>query len=138
VNAPDDEQFESYLRQFKPLAAGLLPGRNQERAIRFSRFARWAASAAVLLVTAGLTIYFSAGPHSSSGGTIKPVTVRPAETAGPLTLGEANALLSHSPSIKEAMNQVAFPAQSTQPQSIQPSQGKQSALAALSQETTKL
>ena len=50
-----------------------------------------------------------------------------------LTIGRANALLVHAPSLKEAFDDLSF-----QPQPASQPEGKQSALAALSKENIKL
>jgi hypothetical protein len=50
-----------------------------------------------------------------------------------LTIGRANALLVHAPSLREAFNELSF-----QPQPASQPEGKKSALAALSKENFKL
>jgi hypothetical protein len=57
---------------------------------------------------------------------------RPAESQ-PLTIGSANTLLTHAPSVKAALDRVPF-----HPPSTQLPKGKRSALAVLSEDNNKL
>ena len=130
---PDDEQFERYLRQFKPLAADPLPvARRRPALTRFwLYFVPAAAAIAVLLV-----LFFTLRGRS------KPVIARQAKspagseelaTSQPLTLQQANELLAHAPCFTAALDNVAF-----QRQRRKLPQGSLSALAALSKEDIKL
>ncbi len=131
----DDDKFESFLREFRPRRPrpltinGLEPGRRR----RFVHRA-WAGAAAVIVVAA--ILFFIAKHGQKQPGT--PDTARnsaPVEFASPepLTIASANALLAQAPSVKAAVDQMAF-----SPQSAQVPEGKHSALAVLSEEKIKL
>jgi hypothetical protein len=135
VDNERDDRFEAYLRQFRPLAIEPLQFEAPERATRrsFALAARAAAAAAVILIASVLVFYprtgpthFSEGPENFAGGDL------PADSQ-PLTIGSANALLTHSPSVKEALDRVPF-----HPPSTQLPKGKRSALAVLSEDNDKL
>ena len=130
---PDDEQFERYLRQFKPLAADPLPvaGRRPALAHFWLCFVPTAAAIAVLLV-----LFFTLRGRSKP--VLAPQAKSPAgseelATSQPLTLQQANELLAHAPSFTAALDDVAF-----QRQRRKLPQGSLSALAALSKEDIKL
>lgn len=121
----DDEQFERYLKEFRPLAPESLqteprPSRTQRPLVLMT----WAAACTASLILAFLLWH-------------RPKPAQPANTpqfAGPpsLTIGRANALLAHAPSLKEAFDELSF-----QPQPASQPQGKQSALAVLSKDNIK-
>jgi hypothetical protein len=129
----DDERFESYLKQFRPLLPDALPVHEIRRIPRRrSALTTWAASGAVAVVILGVaslrTVNHRVGTepkHSDS------VQFRPPTRA--LTLREANALLATAPSYKAAMNELAFHTKS----SVLP-KDKKSALAVLGKEKIKL
>lgn len=130
----DDEQFEKYLRQFRPLepeplALVAMEARVRTRPLMFA--ARAAAAVAILAaVMLAIRIYQrpSPVPDTGQGGPQieQPVSPRP------LTIGSANALLAGAPSFKEAVDNMAFQSGTT---TISP--GQHSALAALDKEETK-
>lgn len=128
----DDEQFESYLKEFRPLPAGSLQLETKPLVRRRSlTWMAWAAACAAVLVLAFLLpLHFKpASPINSTTG----LPVGPQPNSQTLTIGRANALLSHSPSFKEAVDQLSF-----QHQAPRPPEGKQSALDALGKENIKL
>jgi hypothetical protein len=129
----DDEQFERYLRQFRPLAPETLPagGRQQASRWRFA-FAAWAMVGAAIIIAAILTFRLWPQPAPQFDAAILTAAEQPANQQ-PLTLATANALLANSPSPKAAFDQLAFHSQSTQLP-----KDKQSALAVLSQDNNKL
>ncbi len=123
-----DDRFEAYLRQFRPLAVEPLRVETTKRAPRRSlALAAWAAAAAVILIALVLVL------HPRTSRTLS--NIGPEDLAGreqladsqPLTIGSANALLTHAPSVKAALDRVPF-----HPPSTQLPKGKQSALAVLS------
>ena len=124
----DEEQFESYLKGFRPMAPESLEGEWHPRPRR-GRFAwtAWAAAYAACLVLA--VLFFSHRRNAAGGGNRNPSSVSQFADSRPLTLGRANALLAEVPSFQEAADQLSFP-----PQPPPQSQGKQSALAALGKE----
>ena len=128
---PDDEQFEKYLRQFKPLRADPLPvPRRQPVLARF-----WSFIVPAFAVIVLLALFFML--RGRSRPVIAPRAERPAIPEGreelaiaqPLTLQQANELMAHSPSFTAALDNVAF-----QRQRRQVPQGSLSALTALSKE----
>ncbi|MFZ0759592.1 MAG: hypothetical protein WAM69_06525 [Candidatus Sulfotelmatobacter sp.] len=138
----DDEQFEGYLKGFRPLATEALPTEKRKhrraRSKAASQFA-WAASAAVMLGAVMLTIssglkhiHSSQSKQSTEGRQQSVVTPQPANIQ-PLTIRSANALLATAPSFKAALDEMAFPGQTTPA-----SKGKRSALAELTKEDEKL
>ena len=129
----DDEQFERYLKQFRPVPPEALPAKVQVRAKRPLLFAAWAAVAAAILAAVMLSLRFYQHPlpvkETVAGGPSVERIVNPQ----PLTIGSANALLANAPSFKAAVESVAF-----QPKSRPVSEGRYSALAVLSKEEGKL
>ncbi|PYV24716.1 MAG: hypothetical protein DMG24_10715 [Acidobacteria bacterium] len=131
---PDDERFEHYLKQFRPLAPESLQSEKHGRAARRPFvFAAWAAAAATVLVVALLTMHPLHKPTHSADGTASLARDEQLANAQSLTIGSANALLAHAPSFKAAVDLVAF-----QRQAAQLPKGTHSALAVLSKEKNKL
>lgn len=129
---PEDEKFERYLKQFRPVQPDAIPEPEVVIMKLPSRSrALWAAVAAVLIVGGGVL-----GLHRSS---TTPKYDRPIEASRtdappvPLTIRSANAWLAQAPSIKTGINTLAFSSQGKQVQ-----QGEQSAIAVLSKEKIKL
>jgi hypothetical protein len=134
VPIPDDERFERYLKQFRPLPPESLQSEKHERATRRPFvFAAWAVAAAAVLVAAVLTMHPRPKPTRSPDGTESLAGVEQLINPQPLTIGSANALLAHAPSLKAAVDLVAFRSHATQLP-----KGTRSALAVLSEENTKL
>jgi hypothetical protein len=136
VLTPDDEQFEHYLKQFRPLDPEPLPiGKYARGTRRWFVFAAWVAAAAAVLVVAVLTTQPRPEPaelaHAHDAGTV--VGAERLTNPLPLTIGTANALLAQSPSVNATLDRMAF-----QPQSTQIPKGKHSAFVVLSKENTKL
>jgi hypothetical protein len=133
VPIPDDERFERYLRQFRPVAAEPLPLSKRARSIwRWWVFVLSAAAALAVLVASVLVIHFRRSPAQSPSAK-NMVGIEQVANAQPLTLGRANHLLAHAPSFKAALDGVAF-----QRQRNPLSEGTRSALASLSKEDIKL
>ena len=100
----DDEQFEQYLKEFRPVAPESLQIEKQpSRARRPFAYLAWAAAcaASVLLV---FLLWNRLKPPQPS---VTPQLVR----SQPLTIGRANALLAHAPSLKEAFDDLSFQSQ---------------------------
>jgi hypothetical protein len=133
VNDRDDEQFEQYLKQFRPSAAEPLPIELHSHGKRPWWFAAWAAAAAAVAVAAVLTLRVIPAYSRPHDGTPKAVEVNRIANTQPLTLRGANDLLAHSSSVDAAIDQVAFKSQITELP-----KGEQSALAVLSKEKIKL
>jgi hypothetical protein len=133
VNNHDDGQFESYLQQFRPLAPVSLPVELVSAQRRRLRFTAWTAIAALLLVTAALTLRLALGPARPPHPAQSNAAREPFTNSQPLTIAEANALVARSPSVREAIDYLSFRRWDTQL-----AKGKQSALAVLSKEKIKL
>lgn len=121
----DDEQFESYLKEFRPLAPHSLriekqPSRARRPLVVMAWSAAWAAS--LLLVFLWWYLRRPAQPGS----------VPRVVASRSLTIGRANSLLVHAPSLKQAFDELSFP-----PRPASQPQGKQSALAVLSKDNIK-
>jgi hypothetical protein len=132
VPIPDDERFEAYLRQFRPLAPESLPtGLGHASRRRFVIAAGGTAAAAVLILMLAR--------HIRSNPTAVSVAVSNASAAGelvpsqPLTMRSANALLAAAPSFKTAVDAMAFHSQT-----IPLPEGQRSAVSVLSKEKIKL
>jgi hypothetical protein len=122
----DDEQFERYLKEFRPLFPESLQIEKQpSRARRPFVVMAWAAACAASLLLAFL-VWHRPRPVQQINA------LKPADSQS-LTIGRANSLLVHAPSLKEAFDQLSF-----QPQPASQPEGKQSALAVLSKENIKL
>jgi hypothetical protein len=129
----DDDQFEIYLKEFRPVAAAPFPlGARAKSTPRggFLVSLVAAAAAAVILVFALL--------QQHRNGNIPPGATRPLQVteqsfpSQPLTLGAANELLVNSPSLEGVLDSL----ESGSGAAAIP-KGKQSALAVLSQEEAK-
>jgi hypothetical protein len=128
-----EDRFEAYLKQFHPLAGEPLQLQMPRRATRRSlTLAAWAAAAAVILIALMLVSHPRRGHTLSSGGPKSSAAGELADSQ-PLTIGSANALLTHAPSVKEALDRVPFHSPSPQLP-----KGTQSALAVLSENKDKL
>ena len=123
----DDEQFERYLKEFRPVAPESLQIQEQPSPAR-PRFAylAWAAACVALL----LVFVLWHRPRPAQPPSAPQLAGSQSQS---LTIGRANALLVHAPSLKEAFDELSF-----QPQPASQPEGKKSALAALSKENFKL
>ena len=129
----DDEQFENYLKEFRPVMPEPLTVKEEVRTKRRPLvLAAWAA-VAVILVIVMLSIRFYQRPSPmQEAGTSSP-RVEPLNGPQPLTIASANELLAQAPSFKAAVESVVF-----QPGAEPVAEGKHSALALLSKEKIKL
>lgn len=131
----NDEQFEARLKEFRPLAAQPLPmGRSVS-----ARRGRWvlamcAAAAAIVVVA---VIAHQRGNQSAAihrkVKVVDAVKVTPPASGRPLTIRSANELLARAPSVKAALDELAF-----QRSPVRLPEGTQSALAVLGKEDFKL
>ena len=129
-----DEEFEVYLKQFRPLAVKPLPMENPSQTSRRRFvFAAWAtAAAAVIFIAAALAFHARNGQAHPSDAAGSLASGERLSDLQPLTIGGANALLAHAPSLEMALDRVPF-----HPQITQLPKDKQSALAVLSQDNDK-
>lgn len=129
---PDDERFETYLKQFRPLLPDALPIKNRERALpRNWVFGIWSAGAAALIIL-GL-IGFRVVPSRVPARPGNPQPAILTSPMRPLTMRDANSLLATAPSYKAVLDEMAF-----HPQSSTVPKDKQSAVAVLSKEKITL
>jgi hypothetical protein len=123
----DDEQFERYLKQFRPLAPDALPSEKHRSARSTFVLVAWAAVAAVVIIA--LLILYPRLQQSNPRDDAAQWSGRTsAETPQSLTIQSANALLTHAPSFKAAVDALAVPSHSS-------FDGKQSALDVLSKDS---
>jgi hypothetical protein len=128
---PDEERFETYLKQFRPLAPdellvnemSLVPHRHFGLTIRAAGVV-----AIVILAAAGLRIL----NHRRAQESYHTVAVELPASA-PLTMRRANGLLATAPSYKAVMNELTFSLKSSPVP-----KDKQSALTVLGKEKIKL
>jgi len=131
LDHPDDERFEIYLKQFRPLVPDVVPV-NQTKPVPRRHFgltlraAGWVV-AMVIFGVAGLRIL----SHQRAAESHHTAKAKLAST--PLTVQRANDLLATAPSYKALMNELTIP-----PKSSPVPNDKQSALAVLSKEKIKL
>ena len=127
----DDERFEKYLKQFRPLAPDGLPAEIRPAPRRHLALAAWAVGA-VATVIFGVVI-LRILEHRVPDQPNHTASVKLSAATSSLTMRHANDLLLKAPSYKAAMNELAFPSKSS---TI--SNDKQSALAVLSKEKIRL
>jgi hypothetical protein len=129
---PDDERFETYLKQFRPLMPDEFPVNQIKPAPRpHSDLVIWAVGAAVATAILGVVTVqvLNHRVTGESNHSAKVTLLAPT----PLTMRRADALLATAPSYKAVMNELAFP-----PKSSTVPKDKQSALAILGKEKIKL
>lgn len=115
----DDEQFERYLREFRPLAPESLQVEKQKSKLRRPFVVMtWAVACAASLILA-FVLWHRPRPA-------QPANIPQLAGSQSLTIGRANALLVHAPSLKEVFDGLSF-----QPQPASQPEGKQSALTVL-------
>jgi hypothetical protein len=128
VQTPDDEQFEAYLKRFRPICLEPVPRINIGRSSRCSLpLGAWLAAVAAILVVGAIVL------RVRDNRVVVPTASehRPAPLA--LTLRTANAWFATAPSFKAAVDGLAF-----HPQTNPVPQGKQSAVSVLGKEKIKL
>jgi hypothetical protein len=123
----DDEQFERYLKKFRPLAPDALPTEKYKGARSTLVMVAWSAVVAVAIV-ALLILYPRVQQSSQRDDAARWAGGTSAETPQSLTIQSANALLSHAPSFKAAVDALAVPSHTS-------FDGKQSALEVLSKDS---
>lgn len=132
---PSDERFEARLKGFRPLAAQPLP---VERSVpsRRRRLVLAACAGAMVLVLVAAVIARQRANRSSAihrkVNVVDVVKVAPPAGGRPLTIRSANELLARAPSVKSALDALAF-----QSRAEQFPEGSESALAALGKEDLK-
>ena len=130
----DDERFEAYLKQFRPLVPEPLPTVEPSHGARRT-FApgAWAAAAVAVLVLVALTLHMrtNRAPIAETVGSVgNPEHLQDSQ---PLTMRSANALMAKTPSFKAMVDDMAF-----RSQTVPLPKGKRSAVAVLRKEKIKL
>ena len=130
----EEEQFEARLKEFRPLHAEPLP---VERAVpaRRRRFvlAACAAAAMAIVVVLLLKIPYGRDQATAPQRAVKQTTAEAPAYGQPLTIRSANELLADAPSVKSALDELAFRSRQKQLP-----RGAQSALAVLGKEDFNL
>jgi hypothetical protein len=130
---PDNERFEHYLRQFRPIAAEPLPlPRPRTITRRWHWFAFAAAATTVLLVTTIVLFKTRSNPAPSHNAPIAKYAEQ-LVNAPRLTSRSTSGDLEHARTFEDALDSIAFTRQR-----ISLAKGTQSALAALGKEDFKL
>ena len=130
---PDEERFEAYLKQFRPLVPEPLPTSGSRNRAR-GRFVLWAGAAAGVAILVGATaLHIHTKRIRVAETTSYPATTGPFTDLQPLTMRSANALIVKSPSFKALVDGMAF-----RSQTIPVPKGKLSAVAVLGKEKIKL
>lgn len=129
---PDDERFEFYLKQFRPLLPDALPISTPERSWRRHWVFGIGSAGAAALIILGL-IGFRVIPSRVPVRPGNPQPVSIASRMRPLTMRDANSLLATAPSYRVVLDEMAF-----HPQASTVPKDKQSAVAVLSKEKIKL
>lgn len=122
---PEEDRFETYLKEFRPLPPARLPFDAAKSPRRYPAAMAWALSAAAVVLIGVLLLWLSPGRP----GIAKPKLPQAAADVReePLTLGAANQLLVNSTSFAAAF-------ESLDSESFSIPKGKESALAVLRQE----
>ena len=124
----NDDQFESYLTQFRPLPLEPLPFQKRGAARWRSLTVACAAAAAGVIVVL-LILHPSVPSSHQSDNTARWTGASPTGEIQPLTIHSANALLNRAPSFKVAVDAMAVPSPKAS------WQGKQSAFDVLSKDS---
>jgi len=134
VPSPEEERFEMYLKQFRPIATPPLRLETSGGRIWHLLLIAVPAAAAVVLIAMAFSLHI---PLVQTTGMSRPrgiATTTRLENRGPLTLGSANALLATAPSFPAVLDDVWFHAAAEAP----PIGDKTSAFSILSKEKSKL
>ena len=127
----DDERFETYLKEFRPIEPDPLPAIHRKQEYWRSSASRlWAIGLATIVILGVVT--FRTVSSRVAKKLSNPPSIEVALPKQPLTMRDANALLASAPSYKAAVDSMAFHNQGSIPKD------KQSALAVLAKEKIKL
>src|SRR3974390_3016480 len=106
VPTPDDERFETYLKQFQPLLPKALPINERARTLsRYWVFGIWSAGVTAMIILSVISVRIILRPVSRPG---KPMSVTVNSPMPPLSMHHANSLLATAPSYQAALEEMAF------------------------------
>jgi len=135
--AQDDERFETYLKQFRPIVPDALPLTAHSQVSRRPAVVRlWIAGVAALVIIGVVAFHIASSDGTHHHHVLQhrnAISVHVVLPERPLTIRDVNALLTAAPSYKSVVDSIAF-----RNQGSNVPQDKQSALAVLSQEKIKL
>jgi hypothetical protein len=130
----DDERFEAYLKQFRPLVPKPLPAVEPSlRARRAVALGAWAAAAVAILVLGALTLHIRTNRARIAETAENVGNPERLQDSQPLTMRSANALMAKAPSFKAMVDGMLF-----RSQAVPLPKGKRSAVAVLGKEKIKL
>jgi hypothetical protein len=130
----DDERFEAYLKQFRPLVPEPLRAvEPRPGARRKFILGAWAAAAATIVVLGAVTFHVRAKNHRVAERIGNAGSLERLQESQPLTMRSVNALMAKAPSFKEMVDGMAFHSQT-----VALPNGKRSAVAVLGKEKIKL
>jgi hypothetical protein len=127
-----DDRFEAYLKRFHPLSIATLPVERPSRTIRRGFVLVTTGAAAVILLVAAIVAHSRAGRTDKLEAVANAVGAERLANTRPLTMRSANLLLAAAPSFEAAVEEMAFP-----PQTTPLPKDQHSALAVLSEERIK-
>jgi hypothetical protein len=130
----DDERFEAYLKQFRPLVPEPSPTVERSHGARRAFVpGAWAAAAVAILVLGTVTFHIRTNRASVAETAVDVGKEEHLQGSEPLTMRSANALMAKAPSFKEMVDDMAF-----RSQTILLPKGKRSAVTVLGEEKIKL
>jgi hypothetical protein len=132
VHNPDD-QFEAYLKRFQPLIPDPLPALEHTRVVRRLPWLAGSIAAVALMTIGGVLVWRVESPQVVVPVVTKLESSDMRPPIGPLTQQNTNEWLVRAPSFKTAIDHLGF-----RPETSSIQQGKQSAVAVLSEERIKL
>ena len=134
MQTPDDKHFEAYLKRFHPIAPEPVPRLSVAHSSRLSpSLGTWLAAVAAILILGAVILNIRRNRAVVSKMASDVAFAERHAPSEPLTMRNANAWLATAPSFKAAVDELAFPSQTTPL-----SQGKQSVVTVLSKEKIRL
>ncbi len=110
LNSDDDKQFETYLKNFRPVAATAMPETRYRRSRSFKPLALWGSIAvSVASLIMGIVVWHFRTTHQGDDQRILvPVSANSKPALPPLTIGSANRWMGAASSIDTALDDLAF------------------------------
>jgi len=130
----DDERFEAYLKQFRPLVPDPLPAvEPNSGARRKFVLGAWVAAAVAIVVLGALTFHIRTNRARVTENVVNVGNPEHLQDRQLLTMWSANALMAKAPSFKAMVDGMAF-----RSQAVPLPKGRRSAVAVLGKEKIKL